>query len=104
MFVPQAGANRHEHICESIEIFAAQVMPEFKERERVRAAEKERDLAPYVKAALARKPRLPAAADADIPLVEAFGRKGPSPLFNERGDTIPIPTQDPLGAHETTRT
>jgi hypothetical protein len=73
-------------------------MPEFKARERVRAAEKERELAPYVEAALARKPRLPAVADPDIPIVEAFGRKGPSPLFNNRGDSIPIPTQDPLAA------
>ena len=25
----QAGRNRHEHICESLELFAAEVMPEF---------------------------------------------------------------------------
>ena len=29
----QAGRNTHEHICESIELFAAEVMPEFVERE-----------------------------------------------------------------------
>ena len=29
IFVMQAGRNRHEHICESIELFAAEVMPEF---------------------------------------------------------------------------
>jgi hypothetical protein len=65
---------------------------------------KERDLAPYVEAALARKPGLPPVADADIPLVEAFGRKGPWPLFNDRGDTIPIPLQDPLAQREAPRT
>jgi alkanesulfonate monooxygenase SsuD/methylene tetrahydromethanopterin reductase-like flavin-dependent oxidoreductase (luciferase family) len=27
MFVQQSGANRHEHICESLETFASQVMP-----------------------------------------------------------------------------
>ena len=42
MFVQQSGANRHEHICDSLEIFAAQVMPEFKERDRVRQTQKER--------------------------------------------------------------
>jgi hypothetical protein len=25
----QAGRNRHEHICEALELFATQVMPEF---------------------------------------------------------------------------
>ncbi len=25
----QAGRNRHEHICESLELFAREVMPEF---------------------------------------------------------------------------
>jgi len=25
----QAGKNRHEHICESLELFAQEVMPEF---------------------------------------------------------------------------
>jgi hypothetical protein len=29
----QAGRNRHEHICESLEIFAAEVMPEFHDME-----------------------------------------------------------------------
>jgi alkanesulfonate monooxygenase SsuD/methylene tetrahydromethanopterin reductase-like flavin-dependent oxidoreductase (luciferase family) len=29
MFVTQAGHNRHEHICEALELFATEVMPEF---------------------------------------------------------------------------
>ena len=29
IFVLQAGPNRHEHICESLELFAERVMPEF---------------------------------------------------------------------------
>ena len=29
IFVCQAGANRHDHICESLELFAAEVMPRF---------------------------------------------------------------------------
>ena len=29
IFVLQAGPNRHEHICESLELFARRVMPEF---------------------------------------------------------------------------
>ncbi len=34
IFVAQAGANRHDHICESIELFAAEVMPRFAEGRR----------------------------------------------------------------------
>ena len=29
IFVSQAGPNRHEHICESLELFAKEVLPEF---------------------------------------------------------------------------
>ncbi len=32
IFVSQAGRNRHEHICESMELFAREVMGEFAER------------------------------------------------------------------------
>jgi hypothetical protein len=76
-------------------------MPEFKQREEARAAEKRRELAPYIQAALARKPRMPPVADADIPRVEAFGRKAASPILSsDRGGAISIPTQDPFAARE----
>jgi len=32
IFVSQAGRNRHEDVCESLELFAREVMPEFKDR------------------------------------------------------------------------
>ena len=99
MFIQQSGGNRHEHICQSLEVFAERVMPEFKERDEVREAEKRRELAPYIEAALARKPPMAPLDDAEIPRIEAFGRKAPSPLLNsDRGGAIPIPTQDPLAA------
>src|SRR5205085_5241268 len=31
IFMQQAGKNRHDHICQSLELFAREVMPEFKE-------------------------------------------------------------------------
>ena len=40
IFVSQAGRNRHEDICESMELFAAEVMPEFAERAPDREAAK----------------------------------------------------------------
>ena len=43
IFVSQAGKNSHEHICESMELFAKEVMPEFAERaDAVEAAKRER--------------------------------------------------------------
>ena len=38
IFVLQAGPNRHEHICESLELFARKVMPEFDARARAARA------------------------------------------------------------------
>jgi hypothetical protein len=67
--------NRHEHICESLEIFAAEVMGEFKEREAEREEKKMRDLAPYLEAAMERKIGMKAPADEDIPSFMALGRR-----------------------------
>src|SRR5439155_973798 len=40
IFLQQGGNNRHEHICESLELFAKAVMPGFKQRHAERAASK----------------------------------------------------------------
>jgi alkanesulfonate monooxygenase SsuD/methylene tetrahydromethanopterin reductase-like flavin-dependent oxidoreductase (luciferase family) len=55
IFVSQAGNNRHEHICESMELFAREVMPEFAERADEREKAKLERLAPAIEAALARR-------------------------------------------------
>ncbi|HET7340170.1 MAG TPA: LLM class flavin-dependent oxidoreductase [Methylomirabilota bacterium] len=73
IFIQQGGKNRHEHICESLELFASAVMPEFKEREDERVKKKTEELAPYVEAALARKKLMPALAEDDIPSFPAYG-------------------------------
>jgi alkanesulfonate monooxygenase SsuD/methylene tetrahydromethanopterin reductase-like flavin-dependent oxidoreductase (luciferase family) len=52
----QTGRNRHEHVMESLELFAREVLPEFQEREVKRAAEKERRMAPVIEKVMARKP------------------------------------------------
>src|SRR5215218_2014781 len=56
IFVMQAGPNRHEHICESLELFARQVMPEFEEAREERERTKAERLAPAVARALERRP------------------------------------------------
>jgi len=71
IFLQQAGHNRHEHICESIELFAREVLPEFQEKEADRSARKHEKLRPFEEAALARKPRLEPLADDEIPVVRA---------------------------------
>ena len=73
-FIQQAGMNRHEHICESLELFAAEVMPEFKARTAEREAGKAAELAPYIEAAMARKQFMSMPADEDIPVYPALGR------------------------------
>ena len=73
VFIQQGGNNRHEHICESLELFAAEVMGEFKEGETEREAKKAADLAPYIEAAFARKQYLKALTDHEIPVCQAYG-------------------------------
>jgi hypothetical protein len=80
IFLQQAGRNRHDHICESLELFAAEVMPAFKAQAAAREARKAQELAPYIAAALKRKAWMGPLADDEIPVVKAavdraqFGR------------------------------
>jgi alkanesulfonate monooxygenase SsuD/methylene tetrahydromethanopterin reductase-like flavin-dependent oxidoreductase (luciferase family) len=71
IFLQQAGRNRHDHICESLALFAAEVMPEFKAEAAAREARKAEELAPYITAALKRKPWMKPLADHEIPVVKA---------------------------------
>lgn len=52
IFQVQLGKNKHEHICESLELFAREVMPEFAERREEREAAKRERLAVPIKEAL----------------------------------------------------
>ena len=73
IFVSQSGRNRHEDICESLELFARTVMPEFHERADKAEAEKARRLAPAFEAALARRPLPPTVpAGYDFPAAPQF--------------------------------
>jgi alkanesulfonate monooxygenase SsuD/methylene tetrahydromethanopterin reductase-like flavin-dependent oxidoreductase (luciferase family) len=73
VFIQQGGKNRHEHICEALELFAAEVMPEFKEEEERRQRQKMDELAPYIEKALARKQRMRELTDDEIPTYAAYG-------------------------------
>jgi alkanesulfonate monooxygenase SsuD/methylene tetrahydromethanopterin reductase-like flavin-dependent oxidoreductase (luciferase family) len=63
IFVMQAGKTRHEHICEAIELFAAEVMAPFKQRAPAIEQAKRKRLAGAIDAALKRRaPARPAPA------------------------------------------
>ena len=66
----QCGAYKHEHICESLELFAAEVLPEFKEREVIRQKKKHAELVDFV-AEANKKAKTPETM-AEVPPVEAF--------------------------------
>jgi alkanesulfonate monooxygenase SsuD/methylene tetrahydromethanopterin reductase-like flavin-dependent oxidoreductase (luciferase family) len=70
ILLQQSGNYRHEHICESLQLFGDAVLPAFKERERLREEEKRQRLAPHIAAAMARIPPLEAAGA--VPAVEAY--------------------------------
>jgi alkanesulfonate monooxygenase SsuD/methylene tetrahydromethanopterin reductase-like flavin-dependent oxidoreductase (luciferase family) len=103
IFVQQHGKNKHEHICESLEIFANEVMPSFKAKEAARQAKKQAELAPYIEAALARKPRMEMPADEDLPVVTSAGKRlqdsgvnVPVSGITDRGGGIPVIKEQPV--------
>jgi alkanesulfonate monooxygenase SsuD/methylene tetrahydromethanopterin reductase-like flavin-dependent oxidoreductase (luciferase family) len=71
IFLQQAGRNTHQHICQSLELFAAEVMPDFKAAAAAREQRKAAELKPYVEAALKRKAWMKPLADHEIPVVKA---------------------------------
>ncbi len=74
-FIQQGGRNRHEDICEALELFAAEVMGEFRAEEAERVRRKDEELAPFIEAAFRRKTYLPPLADSEIAPVIALGRQ-----------------------------
>jgi alkanesulfonate monooxygenase SsuD/methylene tetrahydromethanopterin reductase-like flavin-dependent oxidoreductase (luciferase family) len=55
IFVSQAGPNRHEHICESLELFGKKVVPKFADGREEREEAKRERLAEACERALARR-------------------------------------------------
>jgi len=72
IFIQQGGNNRHDDICASLELFAASVMPQFKEGEVERERRKAEELGPYIEKAMARKKTWP--RPDELPSVQPYGR------------------------------
>jgi alkanesulfonate monooxygenase SsuD/methylene tetrahydromethanopterin reductase-like flavin-dependent oxidoreductase (luciferase family) len=88
IFILQAGKSRHEHICESLELFANEVMPEFVEGRPEREAAKAGRLAGAVEAALARRApahtlSTPYLIDEQAELASAARRSGTAPSASD---------------------
>jgi alkanesulfonate monooxygenase SsuD/methylene tetrahydromethanopterin reductase-like flavin-dependent oxidoreductase (luciferase family)/putative sterol carrier protein len=99
IFVVQAGTTQHDHIMEALELFAAEVMPEFAARRPAREAAKRERLAEAERRALERRPAREAVAPG-----YAFG-PGESGVVPERGsggrgaaDATPSPLASRLAA------
>ncbi len=69
IFLQQGGKNEHDHICESLQIFGDEVLPQFAPEAAEREAAKLEELAPYMEAALERKQYMEPLADDEIPIV-----------------------------------
>ncbi len=103
IFIQQGGMNRHEHICESLELGAAEVMPDFKARSDERERKKREELAPFLEQAMARKKWMEPIPDEEIPELVALGRTlieqmqpGQKTAEFGRAGGLAVPLQDPV--------
>jgi hypothetical protein len=104
IFIQQGGRNRHDHICQSLELFAAEVMPAFRQRHDARQQAKARELAPYLEQAMARKTKMRPLEDSEIPEIHALGRQIVEQMpegdlqKGTRAGSISVPLADPADA------
>jgi hypothetical protein len=63
----------HAWNCESLELFAREIMPEFQDRHEARERKKMERLAPHLEKAMARRAWPKPIADADTPAVRPYG-------------------------------
>lgn len=78
IFAAQAGPNRHEHVCESLELFAEEVLPEFAEGREERERAKRERLGEALEAAKARRPAAAPGAAARGYVVDPQGELAPA--------------------------
>jgi alkanesulfonate monooxygenase SsuD/methylene tetrahydromethanopterin reductase-like flavin-dependent oxidoreductase (luciferase family)/putative sterol carrier protein len=86
IFVGQAGRNRHEDICESIELFGKEVLPRFAEVAEEREEEKRERLAEAMEKALSR--RAPARTTEPSYVIGPQGEPRPAQTFRSRGVSV----------------
>lgn len=72
ILLQQCGNYAQEHVCASLELLGARVLPDFQERAEAREREKAHELEPYIAAAYERMPALDDTSD--IPSIDAYPR------------------------------
>ncbi|MFI5129758.1 MAG: LLM class flavin-dependent oxidoreductase [Chitinophagales bacterium] len=87
ILLQQSGNYRHEHICESLELFGAEVLPQFKEREIIRELAKQKELDPFIVNANSHVKKLENMEE--VPPVEAYPL-----MWNKMGAENPQSTPD----------
>jgi alkanesulfonate monooxygenase SsuD/methylene tetrahydromethanopterin reductase-like flavin-dependent oxidoreductase (luciferase family) len=92
IFVSQAGHNKHEHVLESLELFGKTVFPHFAERVEEKEEAKAARLAPYIEAALSRRPA-PRQAPADY-VISVAGEPAEAPPWRQGGTSGPQTAAD----------
>ncbi len=74
VFLQQAGRNSHKNICESLQLFADQLMPQFKADAEAREARKAAELQPYIEAELIRKTYMQPLSREETPVIKVSVR------------------------------
>ena len=85
IFLQQAGRNSHKNICESLDLFAQAVMPEFTRDVAEREARKAKELTPYISDALDRKEFMKELHPSEIPVVKASVKSAKVGALGDRG-------------------
>jgi hypothetical protein len=70
ILLQQSGNYHHDHICNSLELFATEVLPQFKEREAIREKMKYEELKSFVAEALQKIEKREYMED--VPPIEAY--------------------------------
>lgn len=101
VFLHQAGTMSHGDISRSMDLFAREVLPEFKDTAQQLKQQKAMELAPYIEAAFERKRRVQPETGAalDVPSVEAYGLTRPAQDLS----TLPADIREQLAGLERMR-
>jgi alkanesulfonate monooxygenase SsuD/methylene tetrahydromethanopterin reductase-like flavin-dependent oxidoreductase (luciferase family) len=73
LLLHQGGKLPHEWNCESLELFAREILPEFKDRHEARERRKMEGLAPHMEKAMARKQWRRQLTEEEIPVIRPYG-------------------------------
>jgi len=73
IFIQQAGNTKHEHICDAIRLFAAEIIPALKDGADERKRRKDEELAPYIEAAMKRKQPVRSMTPDEVPGIASIG-------------------------------